>query len=214
MNVIAYLLFYYLGFNVLSTNISGMNVKSFEIGGRSPMRALWRHYYQSTNGLVFVVDGCDTSMLEFIKEELRRLMAEEALIGLPLLVAVNKMDLPSSMSVDAVTKALDLEHMLGEGKYKRKYRVIGTSATTDLSEMVNGLAWLKAVMNGQAEQQAPEKDIAVKSTSTMVTTHRSMPSAADSSGKSKTTTTTVTKAQQKHIDSLLATPDASMVPAP
>ena len=131
------------GFSVTSSEISGMKITSWDLGGRSPMRPLWRHYYASMNGIVFVIDGSDSYMLEYIEDELKRLLTEEALLGLPLLVAVNKMDLPSAVPLATITEKLNFDILLNG---KRKYKIIGTSATTDLSEMVKGLKWLQAEM--------------------------------------------------------------------
>merc|ERR1712054_544421 len=38
-------------------------------GGRDKSRALWRHYYQGTNAIVFVVDSTDRDRIEDAREE-------------------------------------------------------------------------------------------------------------------------------------------------
>ncbi len=41
-----------------------MNFIVWDVGGRGNMKALWRHYYPGTNGLVFILDSNDRERLE------------------------------------------------------------------------------------------------------------------------------------------------------
>lgn len=44
-----------IGFNVETISVSnGVTFTVWDIGGQSRIRPLWRHYYQSTEGLCFV----------------------------------------------------------------------------------------------------------------------------------------------------------------
>lgn len=41
------------------------------------IRPLWRHYYQGTNGLIYVVDSNDRDRVEDAREELTKMLNEE-----------------------------------------------------------------------------------------------------------------------------------------
>ena len=71
-------------------------------------RPLWRHYYQNTDALIFVVDSNDRERMYECKEELQRFLGEEELRDTSVLVLANKQDLPNAMSVDEITQVLEL----------------------------------------------------------------------------------------------------------
>ena len=49
----------------------------WDVGGQEKLRALWRHYFASTQALIFVVDSSDRPRLEEAATELHRLIKEE-----------------------------------------------------------------------------------------------------------------------------------------
>lgn len=57
---------------------------------------------------MFVVDSADRDRIEEAKETLDRLMHDESLAGVPLLVFANKQDLPQAMGVPELTERLEL----------------------------------------------------------------------------------------------------------
>ncbi len=71
-------------------------------------RPLWRHYFQKADVLIFVVDSNDRDRIEEVKDELWRLLGEDELNEIILLVLANKQDLPNAMSTEEVTEKLDL----------------------------------------------------------------------------------------------------------
>ena len=65
----------------------------WDVGGRDKIRPLWRHYYQNTQGIIFVVDSNDKERMDdsngadnSAKEELHRMLAEDELRDAKLLV--------------------------------------------------------------------------------------------------------------------------------
>jgi GTPase SAR1 family protein len=62
----------------------------WDIGGQKAIRPYWKNYYDNTDGMVFVVDSGDEERLNECVEELKSLLAEEALAKVPLLVYANK----------------------------------------------------------------------------------------------------------------------------
>jgi small GTP-binding protein len=53
-----------IGFNVEAIEHKGLNLHVWDIGGQERIRALWRHYYHNTQGLIFVVDSNDVTRVE------------------------------------------------------------------------------------------------------------------------------------------------------
>ena len=56
----------------------------------SVFRPLWRHYFQNTQGLIFVVDSNDRERIGEARDELMRMLAEDELREAVLLIFANK----------------------------------------------------------------------------------------------------------------------------
>ncbi len=54
------------------------------------IRPLWRHYFQNTEGLIFVVDSNDRERIGEARDELQRMLSEDELRNVPLLIFTNK----------------------------------------------------------------------------------------------------------------------------
>ena len=71
-------------------------------------RPLWRHYFQNTDVLIFVVDSNDRERMPECRDELQRFLAEDELKNCVVLVMANKQDLPNAMSTQELTDKLGL----------------------------------------------------------------------------------------------------------
>jgi ADP-ribosylation factor protein 1 len=71
----------------------------WDVGGQDKIRPLWRHYFQNTQGIIFVVDSNDRDRVVEAREELQRMLNEDELRDAMLLVFANKQDLPVSTLV-------------------------------------------------------------------------------------------------------------------
>lgn len=60
---------------------------------------MWRHYFQNTQGIIFVVDSNDRDRVVEAREELQRMLNEDELRDAILLVFANKQDLPVSSQI-------------------------------------------------------------------------------------------------------------------
>lgn len=59
-----------IGFNVESVEYKNISFTVWDVGGQDKIRKLWRHYYQNTQGLIYVVDSSDTKRLPEAEQEL------------------------------------------------------------------------------------------------------------------------------------------------
>jgi ADP-ribosylation factor protein 1 len=53
-----------IGFNVETVQIKGIDLNIWDAGGCDKMRPLWRHYFQNTQAIIFVVDSNDIDRLD------------------------------------------------------------------------------------------------------------------------------------------------------
>ncbi|KAK2893620.1 hypothetical protein Q8A73_016104 [Channa argus] len=79
-----------IGFNVETVEFKNISFTVWDVGGQDKIRPLWRHYFQNTQGLIFVVDSNDRERIGEAKEELMRMLAEDELRDAVLLVFANK----------------------------------------------------------------------------------------------------------------------------
>ena len=79
-----------IGFNVETLEYKRTKFTVWDIGGQKKLRDLWRHYYENTDGLIFVVDSCDSERMELAKEELHSMLEAEELSKASVLVLANK----------------------------------------------------------------------------------------------------------------------------
>lgn len=85
---------YPAGFNVETVEYKNIQFTVWDVGGQDKIRPLWRHYFQNTQGIIFVVDSNDRDRVVEAREELQRMLNEDELRDALLLVFANKQDLP------------------------------------------------------------------------------------------------------------------------
>ena len=112
----------------------------WDVGGQDKIRPLWRHYYQNTQGLIFVVDSNDRDRIDAARDELHRMLNEDELRESILLVFANKQDLPNAMSAAEMTDKLGLN-----GLRHRQWYIQACCATTG-DGLYEGLDWLSATL--------------------------------------------------------------------
>jgi small GTP-binding protein len=104
-----------IGFNVETVSYKNIEFTVWDVGGQGKIRPLWRHYFQNTNGIIFVVDSSDLERIndkhgkeDNARDELHRMLSDELLRNSPLLVYANKQDLPHALTIQEITERLDL----------------------------------------------------------------------------------------------------------
>ena len=129
-----------IGFNVETVEHKNVTFTVWDIGGQDKIRALWRLYYQETQGIIFVVDSGDRERINEARAELFRLLKEEELKICTLLVYANKQDLPGVMSTAELTEKLGLLTLRN-----RNWYIQATSAVKG-SGLLEGLEWIGSQM--------------------------------------------------------------------
>jgi ADP-ribosylation factor protein 1 len=125
-----------IGFNVETVEYKNISFTVWDVGGQDKIRPLWRHYYQNTQGLIFVVDSNDRERVNEATEELQKMLSEDELRDAVLLVFANKQDLPNAMNAAEITDKLGL-HSLRQ----RAWYIQSTCATSG-DGLYEGLEWL------------------------------------------------------------------------
>jgi len=125
-----------IGFNVETVEYKNISFTVWDVGGQDKIRPLWRHYFQNTQGIIFVVDSNDRERVSEAREELQRMLNEDELRDALLLVFANKQDLPNAMNASEITDKLGLQSLR-----QRAWYIQSTCATSG-DGLYEGLEWL------------------------------------------------------------------------
>ncbi|KAM4847858.1 ADP-ribosylation factor-like protein 2 isoform X2 [Urocitellus parryii] len=104
-----------LGFNIKTLEHRGFKLNVWDVGGQKSLRSYWRNYFESTDGLIWVVDSADRQRMQDCQRELQSLLVEERLAGATLLIFANKQDLPGALSSNAIRERLGVSQFDGTG---------------------------------------------------------------------------------------------------
>ena len=97
-----------VGFNVETVTYNKFNLTVWDAGGQDRLRAMWRYYYEGSDGVIFVVDASDVDRVAAAKTELHAMLHDELLAKAPFLVIANKQDQPNALSGPELQEHLGL----------------------------------------------------------------------------------------------------------
>ncbi|CAM2721454.1 unnamed protein product [Rotaria socialis] len=123
-------------FNVETVEYKNISFTVWDVGGQDKIRPLWRHYFQNTQGLIFVVDSNDRERIGEAREELQRMLSEDELREAIILIFANKQDLPNAMNAAEITDKLGLHSLRNRNWY------IQAACATSGDGLYEGLDWL------------------------------------------------------------------------
>ncbi|RZF37295.1 ADP-ribosylation factor 2 [Nilaparvata lugens] len=125
-----------IGFNVETVEYKNICFTVWDVGGQNKIRPLWRHYFQNTQGLIFVVDSSDRERMDEAAKELQYMMQEDELRDAVVLIFANKQDLPNAMTTSELTDKLGLNQIRNNNWY------IQATCATQGNGLYEGLDWL------------------------------------------------------------------------
>jgi len=83
-----------------------VHFNAIDIGGHEQARRVWETYCKASDGIVFIVDSVDKKRIEEAREELTRILENEELSAIPVLILGNKIDVRGAMSKEELTEQL------------------------------------------------------------------------------------------------------------
>eukprot|EP01060_Flectonema_neradi_P035116 TRINITY_DN635_c0_g1_i1.p1 TRINITY_DN635_c0_g1~~TRINITY_DN635_c0_g1_i1.p1 ORF type:complete len:641 (+),score=101.97 TRINITY_DN635_c0_g1_i1:61-1983(+) len=130
-----------IGFNIETVETKHMELMMWDVGGPDKIRPLWRHYFQGTDVLIFVIDSADRERLSYATEELVKFSKEDELKTAVFLIFANKQDLPGAMGVSDIERKMDLHNVLRG----RHWHIHPCSAYTG-DGLFEGLDWAHTLL--------------------------------------------------------------------
>eukprot|EP00483_Globobulimina_turgida_P000827 UN00828 len=145
-----------IGFNVETVEYKNIEFTVWDIGGQHLIRPLWRHYYQGTEAVIFVVDSNDSDRIDGgkndfnddnVRDQLHSMLDDDLLQDSVLLILANKQDLPNAMGINQITEKLKVNQLKN-----RDWYVQGTCATTG-DGLYEGLDWLSKTLTNKKKRK-------------------------------------------------------------
>lgn len=125
-----------LGFNIQTLEYRGFSLSLWDVGGQKSIRAYWKNYFESTDGLIWVVDSADRVRLQLCKDELQSLLHQEKLAGASLLILANKQDIAGALSVEEIAAVLELD------EHQNRHVSIQSCSAVTGQGLAGGVEWM------------------------------------------------------------------------
>jgi len=100
--------------------IKNIRFRTYDLGGHETARRIWKDYFASIDGIIFIVDAADKTRFQEAKEELSGLLEDQALARVPFVVLGNKIDIPTAASEEELRYSLGLMTHMTYGRDPKK----------------------------------------------------------------------------------------------
>jgi ADP-ribosylation factor-like protein 2 len=128
-----------LGFNIQTLEFKGYSLSLWDVGGQKSIRSYWKNYFESTDGLIWVIDSADRVRMEVCKAELESLLMQEKLAGASLLIFCNKQDIAGAVQSDELEEVLGLRD---NPIYKNRHWSIQSCSAVTGQGLATGIDWI------------------------------------------------------------------------
>lgn len=145
-----------VGLNIGKIDISSVRLNFWDLGGQEELQSLWDKYYAESHAIIYIVDSSDRERLEESKEAFDRMISNEALLTVPLLLLANKQDLQGCLPLEEVKKLFSTSPAL-IGQRDCKADAVSALKGDGVHE---GIDWLvQAVQRNSMNRPPTQKDI-------------------------------------------------------
>ncbi|KAI8885540.1 ARF/SAR superfamily [Backusella circina FSU 941] len=96
-----------VGLNIGRVDIKSSRINFWDLGGQKELHSIWERYYSECHAIVFVVDSTDPVRLEECRDTFERMITNDAVEGVPVLMLANKQDVPGALRVEEVKEVFN-----------------------------------------------------------------------------------------------------------
>ncbi|XP_071119058.1 ADP-ribosylation factor-related protein 1-like [Haliotis cracherodii] len=145
-----------VGLNIGKIDLGKVRLNFWDLGGQEELQSLWDKYYAESHAVIYIVDSSDTERLEESKTAFDKMITNNSLCGVPLMLLANKQDL------DGCVKVSDMKAIFSPSQELIGHRDLHVSGVSALKgDGVNeGIHWLVESIKKNSIQRPPTlKDI-------------------------------------------------------
>ncbi|TNV84923.1 hypothetical protein FGO68_gene5580 [Halteria grandinella] len=131
-----------IGYNLEEFEVKNVKIKVWDLSGQERMRHAWKYYFETVNGVIFVIDSADRARINDVRDELHQILGE--LMGgnncgvVPLLILANKQDVQGALGYSELRDSLAL---CGDYEKRGRIRIQEASALQDKG-LTEGFEWI------------------------------------------------------------------------
>ncbi|KAI9361893.1 ADP-ribosylation factor family-domain-containing protein [Pilaira anomala] len=96
-----------VGLNIGKVDIKSSRINFWDLGGQRDLQSIWERYYTECHAIVFVVDSTDPIRLEECRDTFEKMITNDAVEGVPVLMLANKQDVPGALRVEEVKEVFN-----------------------------------------------------------------------------------------------------------
>ncbi|XP_067678988.1 ADP-ribosylation factor-related protein 1-like [Haliotis asinina] len=140
-----------VGLNIGKIDLGKVRLNFWDLGGQEELQSLWDKYYAESHAVIYIVDSSDAERIEESKSAFDKMITNNTLAGVPLMLLANKQDLDGCVNVaDMRTIFSPSQELIGH----RDLLVSGVSALK--GDGVNeGIHWLVESIKKNSIQRPP-----------------------------------------------------------
>lgn len=140
-----------VGQNVARIMVGKSQIKLWDLGGQESLRSMWQKYYEESHAVVFVVDSTDRARLEDCQAELDRIISNDVLAGIPVLMLANKQDRDDCLEVEDIKEVFN---KIAEKMGARDSRVLPVCALDGMG-VADAAEWLLSRVERNKQLRPP-----------------------------------------------------------
>ncbi|KAI9006627.1 ADP-ribosylation factor family-domain-containing protein [Phycomyces nitens] len=96
-----------VGLNIGRVDIKSARINFWDLGGQRDLQSIWERYYAECHAIVFVVDSTDKKRLEECKDTFEKMITNDRVEGVPILMLANKQDLSGALRVEDIKEVFN-----------------------------------------------------------------------------------------------------------
>jgi len=124
--------------------IKNIRFRTYDLGGHETARRIWKDYFASIDGIIFIVDAADKTRFQEAREELSGLLEDQALASVPFVVLGNKIDIPVAASEEELRYSLGLQSHMTYGRDPKKGQSNVRPVELFMVSVVKGMGYAEA----------------------------------------------------------------------
>ncbi|KAI8983872.1 ADP-ribosylation factor family-domain-containing protein [Pilobolus umbonatus] len=96
-----------VGLNIAKVDIKSSRINFWDLGGQRDLQSIWERYYSECHAIVFVVDSTDAIRLNECRDTFEKMITNDAVEGVPVLMLANKQDVPGALRVEEIKEVFN-----------------------------------------------------------------------------------------------------------
>ena len=138
-----------IGSNCEEIAFNNLKFQAWDLGGQESIRGVWDVYYLNTDGIIYVIDSNDADNFDESKTQFYKVLENDSLKNVPVLVFANKQDLTTAKKLDEIMQVYGLDMLK-----THKWHLQPCSAETG-EGLINGMQWLSDQLVFQSSNSFP-----------------------------------------------------------